>query len=74
MDKFLIIKKLYFKYSEIINATGYPTIDKVGKEASEATWLIIQHSIGQPEFMKKCAKQLEIAVMKKRLILKIWRI
>lgn len=48
--------------NEIIDATGYPTIDKVGKEANEATWFIIQHSIEQPEFMKKCAKQLEIAV------------
>jgi hypothetical protein len=48
--------------NEIINKIGYPTVDKVGKEASEATWLIIQHSIGQPKFMKKCMKLLEIAV------------
>lgn len=48
--------------NKIIDAAGYPTIEKVGKEANEAAWLIIQHSIGQPEFMKKCAKQLEIAV------------
>ncbi|MBQ4822775.1 DUF6624 domain-containing protein [Aquimarina sp. MMG016] len=48
--------------NEIINKIGYPTVDKVGKEASEATWLIIQHSIGQPNFMKKCVKLLEIAV------------
>ena len=47
---------------EIINKIGYPTLDKVGKEANEATWLIIQHSIGQPNFMKKCVKLLEIAV------------
>lgn len=48
--------------SEIIDAIGYPTIDKVGKEANEAAWLVIQHSIAQPEFMKKCAKLLEKAV------------
>lgn len=48
--------------NDIIDTIGYPTVDKVGKEASEATWLIIQHSIGQPEFMKKCAELLEIAV------------
>lgn len=48
--------------NEIINKIGYPTVDKVGKEANEATWLIIQHSIGQPNFMKKCVKLLEIAV------------
>jgi hypothetical protein len=33
---------------EIIDTIGYPTVDKVGKEASEAAWLVIQHSIGQP--------------------------
>ncbi|PTB97256.1 hypothetical protein C9994_03800 [Marivirga lumbricoides] len=48
--------------NEIIDIIGYPTVHKVGKEANEATWLIIQHSIGQPNFMKKCAKLLEIAV------------
>ncbi len=46
----------------IIDTIGYPTIDIVGEEASEAAWLIIQHSIGQPGFMKKCAKLLENAV------------
>ena len=45
--------------NDIINIIGYPTIDKVGKEANEAAWLVIQHSIGQPSFMKKCAKLLE---------------
>ncbi|RZL32073.1 MAG: hypothetical protein EOO96_14895 [Pedobacter sp.] len=48
--------------NDIINTIGYPTIDKVGKEANEATWLVIQHSIGQPLFMKNCARLLEIAV------------
>ena len=45
--------------NEIIDIIGYPTIEKVGKEANEATWLIIQHSIGQPDLMKKCKKLLE---------------
>ena len=48
--------------NDIIDTIGYPTIDKVGKEANEATWLVVQHSIGQPQFMKKCAELLEIAV------------
>lgn len=47
---------------EIIDQISYPTIDKVGKEANEATWLVIQHSIGQPGFMKKCLRLLEKAV------------
>lgn len=50
---------------KIIDTIGYPTIDNVGKEASEASWLIIQHSISRPEFMKKCAKLLALAVKEK---------
>ncbi len=48
--------------NEIIDKIGYPTIDKVGKKASEAAWLVIQHSIGRPYFMKKSAELLKIAV------------
>ncbi len=48
--------------NEIIDTIGYPTIEKVGKEANEATWLVIQHSIGQPDFMKKCKQLLENVV------------
>jgi hypothetical protein len=51
--------------NDIIDTIDYPTIDKVGKEASESAWLIIQHSIGQPNFMKKCVKLLENAVSDK---------
>jgi hypothetical protein len=39
---------------EIIDLIGWPTISKVGIEASEAAWLIAQHSIGEPVFMKRC--------------------
>jgi len=48
--------------AEIMQEVGYPTVDKVGEEASQAAWLIIQHAIGQPAFMKKCADLLEEAV------------
>jgi hypothetical protein len=47
--------------NKIIDEIGYPTIEKVGKEASEAAWLVIQHAIGQPHFMKKCVKLLKNA-------------
>jgi len=48
--------------NNIVEIIGYPTIDKVGQEASEAAWLVIQHSIEKPEFMRKCLKLLETAV------------
>jgi len=48
--------------NNIIDEIGYPTIGKVGKEASEAAWIVIQHAIGKPEFMKKSLRMLEDAV------------
>lgn len=56
--------------SEIIDSIGYPTIEIVGEEASEASWLIIQHAIGSPDFMRKCAKLLEKEVIKDKAKLK----
>ena len=46
----------------IIEHIGYPTKKKVGIKASEAAWLIIQHSIGQPSFMRACCQLLQEAV------------
>lgn len=45
--------------SRIMDAIGFPTADKIGEEASSAAWLIIQHSIEQPDFMRKCATRME---------------
>ena len=46
----------------IIDLIGYPSTDKVGREASDAAWLVIQHAISLPDFMKRCAVVLEEAV------------
>ncbi|WP_027387986.1 DUF6624 domain-containing protein [Chryseobacterium gregarium] len=60
------MKKRHTRNAEIldgiIDRIGYPTADKVGEEAVEAAWLVIQHSINHPCFMKKCAKLLAAAV------------
>ena len=50
----------------IIDEIGYPTIEKVGIEGSEAAWLVIQHSIVKPEFMKMCLKLLEKEVVENK--------
>lgn len=50
--------------NRIIDVIGFPTSEKLGEEASNAAWLIIHHSIGQPDFMKKCAAQMKIEVEK----------
>ena len=47
---------------KIIEIIGFPTVEKLGNEAAYAAWLVIQHSIGKPAFMKKCALLLERAV------------
>lgn len=39
---------------EIIDKIGYPGISKVGEEASEAAWLIVQHAVSEPVFMQNC--------------------
>ncbi|PWN66126.1 DUF6624 domain-containing protein [Chryseobacterium oncorhynchi] len=44
---------------EIMTEIGFPTISRVGEKASNAAWLIIQHSIGEPEFMKHCYIMME---------------
>lgn len=48
--------------NEIINKIGYPTVEMVGQEASEAAWLVVQHSIERPQFMKKVVELLKLAV------------
>lgn len=60
------MKAIHDKNAEILSGImekiGYPTQDKVGEAASQAAWLIIQHAIGQPAFMKNSSRLLEIAV------------
>ena len=51
---------------QIINIIGFPTVEKIGNESAYSAWLVIQHSIGKPEFMKKCAKLLDIEIKNKK--------
>ncbi len=45
----------------IIQDHGWPHEQKVGPEAAEAAWLIAQHSIGEPAFMRQCRNWLDEA-------------
>jgi hypothetical protein len=47
-------KKNAARLNEIINSIGYPKKSSVGEEASQAAWLIVQHAISLPVFMKRC--------------------
>lgn len=46
---------------KIIEKIGWPTISTVGKEASEASWLIVQHADFDIEFQKSCLTLIERA-------------
>lgn len=54
------------RLNEIIEKIGFPCVEKVGEKASDAAWMVIQHSIGKPEFMKKCVALLEKAMAENR--------
>jgi hypothetical protein len=39
---------------EIVAQIGWPTFDKVGGQASNAAWIIVQHADRQPDFQAQC--------------------
>jgi hypothetical protein len=44
---------------EIIAEHGWPGRSLVGEDGAEAAWFIVQHSIGEPEFMRSAVALLE---------------
>lgn len=66
----LKIKKIDMRNTEaakaIVRKMGWPTFDMIGKRASHAFWLIVQHSDLERRFQAKCLKLLEAAVAKKQ--------
>jgi len=46
---------------EIINKIGWPTEELVGPDGAKAAWVIAQHSIGEPDFMRQCRTLLDVA-------------
>ena len=51
-----------FRLKEIIGAHGWPGISLAGEEGAKAAWLVVQHSVSDPEFMGECVSLLEDAV------------
>jgi hypothetical protein len=46
----------------IIEQYGWPGLTLVGEEGARAAWLIVQHAIGNPPFMRQCLSLLKQAV------------
>ena len=44
------------RIEEIVTEFGWPTIDMVGKDASQAAWIIVQHADYNKEFQDKMLK------------------
>jgi hypothetical protein len=51
-------KKSTAELKEIVKEIGWPTIGKVGEEASKAAWLIVQHS-PNAKFQQNCLELME---------------
>ncbi|MEW9570133.1 DUF6624 domain-containing protein [Rhodanobacter sp. Si-c] len=49
------------RLAAIIDQYGWPGLTLVGKEGAWAAWLIAQHSIGNPPFMRRCLSLLKQA-------------
>jgi predicted nucleic acid-binding protein len=58
----VIHEKNNARIKEIIKSYGWPGISAVGKEGSEAAWLIVQHAVLDTKFMNECLSLLREAV------------
>ena len=47
---------------ELIERFGWPNEQVAGRDGAEAAWLIAQHSISEPEFMRSCRQLLAAEV------------
>jgi hypothetical protein len=52
---------------ELIAKHGWPCSDLAGLDGAEAAWIIAQHSIGEPAFMRRVLRLLRAMVEQKRL-------
>jgi hypothetical protein len=50
---------------EVLRERGWPAISQVGEEGSDAMWLIVQHSVLEPDFMLSCVPELERLVQER---------
>lgn len=55
-------EKNALRLKEMIGSYGWPGISLVGEEGAKAAWLVVQHSVSDPEFMAQCVGLFEEAV------------
>ncbi len=49
------------KLKVIIEKNGFPVISNAGDDGVQLSWLIIQHAISLPDFMRECLTQMRLA-------------
>ena len=52
---------------ELIARHGWPCTDLAGPDGADAAWLIAQHSIGEPTFMRRVLQLLRVMIEQKRV-------
>lgn len=57
-----INRKNAARLRELIAEHGWPNEDRAGPDGAEAAWLIAQHSIGEPEFMRTALRLIQACV------------
>ncbi|NOT18911.1 MAG: hypothetical protein HOP24_01365 [Sideroxydans sp.] len=60
-------KKNAARLAAIIEQHGWPIISLVGEKGAWAAWLIAQHDIGEPAFMRQCLALLKRAAENKEI-------
>lgn len=59
------------KLSKLIQKEGFPVLSNAGNEGVRLSWLIIQHAISLPDFMKECLIQMRLAAAQHDYILEL---
>jgi hypothetical protein len=62
-----IHKKNAARLQHIVNESGWPGKSLVGEDGAEAAWLMLQHDIGEPDFMQEMLAVLQEAAAKNEI-------
>lgn len=49
------------KLKALIKTKGFPVLSNAGEQGVRLSWLIVQHAISNPDFMKECLIQMRLA-------------
>ena len=59
------------KLAAMIEKLGFPVLSNAGEKGVRLSWLIIQHAISMPDFMRECLIQMRLAASQHDYILEL---